>query len=1630
MVINMKSRRILQLAILTIIAFSFFLLMAPDNVNGRILTVDDDGGAEYTRVRDAVNDAEDGDTVRVFSGTYNETVSISTSISLIGNGSEETIIDARGGYHPIYIRSDWVNISGISALNAGNSRAGIRVEGDYCNISDTNCSGNYYGIYIYTVDHSRFENNTISNNIQVGFYLYLSWYNQIENNTLEGNGFMIYGITDQWINSNISESNMVNGKPVRIYHGLSHTTITDDVGQIILIECDNLLIENYHFSSASCGIIIYKSTFITISECTFIGNYQGIYGSVATNCLFKNITFRENHVGLELSSSSHNIIEDCVSEENVNYGISIYSGRNNTLRHNTISENGINGVYIRADESIVESNTILLNGVNGIYLSDRTKNYIANNTITWNQYGIHSIASYLNHMIGNDCSNNSDYGIYLNSSSNSNIVSSNYCAFARYAGIGLNFSSGGNRIIGNDCSSNHHYGISLNRTFSRNYIEMNTISGNGDIGVINDWCSTDFINNTITDHPIGVLVIDLLERIEFHYNYVFDNHDLGLKVTEHDDETLNATWSWWGDSSGPYHDIGNHWGTGDEVSDHVEFDPWMENPSFYPTAHIHPFDPNPALVGQELILDCHGEIEEGTSILMYRWRSNHDGTIYDGPSSNFTISNLSENKHTIYLMVQDDRGYWSQEVSAKLRINRNEQQTFYVGGAGPGNYSTIQEAVDDDVVIAGDTIIVLEGTYYENVNVHKSIDLFGEGDGKTVINGSYLDSTIKVTADDVSITGFHIVSSKDKQSSCGGIRISSNGCEIHENTFDDDYYGISIHGMGEGRIHNNTFLRSQGIWMTGSNGPNTIEHNVFDTGTGTGMAVQSSSNLTISNNSFFGDGTYAVHIYNSHRFEVIWNEIFGGHAYGIDLDEVSDGCRVIANTIGETTFADIRLDDAIGLEVIGNELSGKGILYYGGEEEEWAALTIANNTLKGRPIAFYKDETGIQVPAESAQVFLGNCTEMVLEGLNCSNAGVGILIGYSSHITIQNCIIDNNSVYGLYLSYSDNNTILDSLIRSNFYYGIYFSNSNNNTVRGSNLMGNERGVYFYYYSENNVIENSMFRNNSYGVYFFTITGKNFAQRNTFIGNRKYGIYGYSRPDPLDATYCWWGNASGPYHPDDNPNGTGDNVSGYVDFSPWHGPPEALSFEVSHSAANEGTHITFTGSATGSVDITTHIFSSSLDGEFYRGPIASIPYSGLSLGTHIITYHALDEYGFSTPPLTATVDINGRPVIISAGAVPNPALLSEQIVFSTDAYDDGTIEHYVWESNIDGEIHNGTVSGFVSFSLSSGVHLISVRVMDDLDLWSIPYTFSCRVHLPPAFDSAQAYPSTATPGVPIRFTVLGASDDGAFLTYVWTSSLDGEFSNGTLPEITLSNLSIGQHAVTAYIIDDQGVASGNDTIIVIIHERPTATITSITPDSPVEGESVRFTGSGTDDGTITRYLWTSSLVGMVYNGTDTVFETTDLSVGIHIISLIVQDDHGAWSEEATSTIEIIEAEDVDDDPEFPFNKIGPLPLFAYIILLVIVIIVVVGFMKRGGKDDSNESTTTSPQHSGISMDNQQQVPQQQPGTGGINYPQQSTQQPAPQHYPQHQTPIHWSCPSCGNPVEKHYAFCLKCGAKRP
>ncbi len=153
--------------------------------------------------------------------------------------------------------------------------------------------------------------------------------------------------------------------------------------------------------------------------------------------------------------------------------------------------------------------------------------------------------------------------------------------------------------------------------------------------------------------------------------------------------------------------------------------------------------------------------------------------------------------------------------------------TLYVGGTGEGNYTNIQDAIDD--ASDGDTVFVYDDSspYYESIKVNKLITLMGEDKDTTNIDIRNAGETaVKLNSKDIIITGFTIQNARNN-----GIIVNGNNCIItHNNIIFNGENGIRLNS-GNNLItfnvirNQNTGIYSE-IWAE-SMGSNTIKRNTF-----------------------------------------------------------------------------------------------------------------------------------------------------------------------------------------------------------------------------------------------------------------------------------------------------------------------------------------------------------------------------------------------------------------------------------------------------------------------------------------------------------------------------------------------------------------------------------------------------------------------------------------------------------------------------------------------------------------------------------------------------------------------------------------------------------------------------------
>lgn len=169
-------------------------------------------------------------------------------------------------------------------------------------------------------------------------------------------------------------------------------------------------------------------------------------------------------------------------------------------------------------------------------------------------------------------------------------------------------------------------------------------------------------------------------------------------------------------------------------------------------------------------------------------------------------------------------------------------------------------------------------------------------------------------------------------------------------------------------------------------------------------------------------------------------------------------------------------------------------------------------------------------------------------------------------------------------------------------------------------------------------------------------------------------------------------------------------------------------------------------------------------------------------------------------------------------------------------------------------------------------------------------------IPPAAIIDTITPANGNDGENFTFTGHGIDTDGdSIIGWEWRSSIDGLLGNTAVASHALST---GYHTIFFKVRDSRGAFSETKTKIVIVNGIPTATIESIAPNPAFFTDTVTFTGSGTDDGSITGYEWKDG--SSVISSSDS-FTKNDLSVGAHTISLRVKDNNGVWSSPVSTSV---------------------------------------------------------------------------------------------------------------------------------
>ncbi|HVQ00747.1 MAG TPA: NosD domain-containing protein [Candidatus Thermoplasmatota archaeon] len=442
---------------------------------------------------------------------------------------------------------------------------------------------------------------------------------------------------------------------------------------------------------------------------------------------------------------------------------------------------------------------------------------------------------------------------------------------------------------------------------------------------------------------------------------------------------------------------------------------------------------------------------------------------------------------------------------------------LYVGGVGPGNYTTIQQAVDN--ASDGDTVFVFDDAspYYEHVRINTSLQLLGENKSTTVIDGGDYGDVVTINKSGVTVAGF----------------------TLRRNDWYDD--GIVLHAS-QVIIQDNRIVNCR-------------------------YAVNADhvDNITITKNEF-SENNMGISIYNSGGDHISGNTLNDTYLLGIDLGKSIGGSIIEGNLIIATTddtiapsYVGIRLWETCHATISNNTMVSLLDTCYGGLElttsndntihhntfikngitlyQSYHNVISETNIVNGKPFVFLTGETDKTV-VDAGQVFLFQCQRITVKNLVLSNLDAGITLLNSTGCTIQGNTL-SLCRQGIFLQNSKRNTIsgnvimncteaIDTMqgvanvisnntIQNSTYYG-FVLNERSSAVSGNIILDNPIGIIVAG-RRNNEISGNVFKHNLVGVSLIG-TSHNTIEKNNFLHNTNDSFFDNAVRNRWDQNY--WG----------------------------------------------------------------------------------------------------------------------------------------------------------------------------------------------------------------------------------------------------------------------------------------------------------------------------------------------------------------------------------------------------------------------------------------------------------------------------------------------------------------------------
>jgi parallel beta-helix repeat protein len=291
-------------------------------------------------------------------GTISSPVTANITVS-----NNETYTFNSNNYLPIVVNRSNIIINGNGyaingpGISGGNGGISLTYESNVT-IENVKITAFFYGVIISNSPRCTVSGNNLTANEDGVDVVSSSSYCNVSANTFQNDGLFV-----EYSFHNVVMNNKVNGEPLYYLEGVRQsTTVPSGVGEVVLVNCSNIIVSNQSLSNASDGVELYQTNSTRITNNKMTNNGLGIY------------------IGASFS---------------------------NSISGNNLTNNGNGILLLYSSSNSLSGNNLTGNGNNGIQLTYALDNVLSGNDVTGSSHGI-----YLYHSSGNTFYHNNFVGNY------------------------------------------------------------------------------------------------------------------------------------------------------------------------------------------------------------------------------------------------------------------------------------------------------------------------------------------------------------------------------------------------------------------------------------------------------------------------------------------------------------------------------------------------------------------------------------------------------------------------------------------------------------------------------------------------------------------------------------------------------------------------------------------------------------------------------------------------------------------------------------------------------------------------------------------------------------------------------------------------------------------------------------------------------------------------------------------------------------------------------------------------------------------------------------------------------------------------------------------------------------------